>query len=62
LVSTDPHASAAQLVERYASRWAIEITFSEAKHIASEYRADPQANPTPEQIQAIHWAWADAAA
>jgi hypothetical protein len=24
--------------------------------------ADPEVNPTPEQIQAIHLAWADAAA
>jgi hypothetical protein len=30
--------------------------------IATEYRADPQVEPTPEQIQAIRLAWADAAA
>jgi len=30
--------------------------------IASEYRADPKVDPTPEQIQAIRLAWADAAA
>jgi hypothetical protein len=134
LVTTDPHTPADQLVERYAARWAIEIAFSDAKHltgvgearnrtrlavertvpfglftqslviiwyhlaghhptvvtehrrrarwyatkthpsyhdmliklrrvlIAHEYRADPYADPTPEQIQAIRLAWADAAA
>jgi len=134
LVSTDPHAPTAALIERYASRWAIEIAFFDATHItgvgearnrtrlavertvpfglltqslviiwyhlaghhpsvvtehrrrarwyatkthpsyhdmliklrrvliAAEYRADPQASPTPEQIQAIRLAWADAAA
>lgn len=30
--------------------------------IAAQYRADPVADPTPEQIQAIRLAWADAAA
>jgi len=30
--------------------------------IAAEYRADPQLSPTPEQMQAIRLAWADAAA
>ena len=134
LVTTDPRTPAAQLVERYASRWAIEIPFSDTKHIigvgearnrtrlavertvpfglfaqslviiwyhlaghhptvvtehrrrarwyatkahpshqdmliklrrvliATEYRADPQVDPTPEQIQAIRLAWADTAA
>jgi hypothetical protein len=33
LVTTDQHAPAAQLIERYAWRWAIEITFADAKHI-----------------------------
>jgi len=33
LVTTDPHTPADLLVERYASRWAIEIAFSDAKHI-----------------------------
>jgi hypothetical protein len=30
--------------------------------IASEYRADPGADATPEQVRAICLAWADAAA
>jgi hypothetical protein len=30
--------------------------------IAAEYRADPQVDPTPEQIRTIRLAWADAAA
>jgi hypothetical protein len=34
LVSTDPHASAGQLLERYASRWAIEVCFEEGKQLA----------------------------
>lgn len=33
LITTDPHTPAAQLIERYASRWAIEITFSDTKHL-----------------------------
>jgi hypothetical protein len=32
LVSTDLKATPAELVERYAARWAIEVCFSEAKH------------------------------
>jgi len=134
LVTTDMRTTAAQLVTRYASRWAIEVAFSDAKHItgvgearnrtrkavertvpfglavqslvviwyhltghsprvtserrararwyttkthpsyqdmlvalrrvliATQYRADPAAEPTPEQIQAIRLAWADVAA
>lgn len=30
--------------------------------IAAQFRADPEADPTPEQIQAIRLAWAAAAA
>ena len=30
--------------------------------IAAQYRADPQLEPTPEQIRTIRLAWADAAA
>jgi hypothetical protein len=30
--------------------------------IAAQYRADPGIDPTPEQIQSIRLAWADAAA
>jgi hypothetical protein len=33
LVATDPDATAAELVERYAARWAIEVCFLEAKHL-----------------------------
>jgi hypothetical protein len=33
LVTTDPDTPADLIVERYASRWAIEIAFSDAKHI-----------------------------
>ena len=31
LVSTDPAATAAELVERYAARWSIEVAFEDAK-------------------------------
>jgi hypothetical protein len=31
LISTDPTASAGQLVARYAARWSIEVTFGEAR-------------------------------
>ena len=34
IVSTDLHASDVQLIERYARRWSIEVTFEEGKHIA----------------------------
>jgi len=34
LITTDLDASAAQIVERYADRWAIEVCFEEAKHQA----------------------------
>jgi hypothetical protein len=33
LVTTDTHTAADQIVKRYASRWAIEVAFSDAKHI-----------------------------
>jgi len=34
LVSTDLEASAPELVERYAKRWAIEVAFEEGKQVA----------------------------
>ena len=33
LVTTDLHASAAQVIERYASRWSIEIAIEDAKQV-----------------------------
>jgi hypothetical protein len=33
LMTTDQNTPACQLIERYASRWAIEVAFSDAKHI-----------------------------
>jgi hypothetical protein len=33
LVTTDHNTPTGRLVERYASRWAIEVTFSDAKHL-----------------------------
>ncbi len=33
LITTDPHAPAAQIVARYADRWPIEVAFEEGKHI-----------------------------
>jgi len=34
LITTDLHSSAAEIVERYCDRWAIEVSFEEAKHQA----------------------------
>lgn len=134
LVTTDASAPAVEIIERYATRWSIEVAFHDAKHItgagearnrtqlavertapfamlvqslvivwyhlaghsprvveehrqrarwyttktqpsyhdmliklrrvliAAKFRADPLVQPTPEQIQAIRLAWADAAA
>jgi SRSO17 transposase len=33
LITTDLHASAAEIVERYADRWPIEVAYEDAKHI-----------------------------
>jgi hypothetical protein len=33
LVTTDPTASAVEIIERYAARWSIEVAFHDAKHI-----------------------------
>ena len=33
LISTDMHASAAQIIERYDERWAIEVSYEDAKQI-----------------------------
>ena len=33
LITTDLHATATQIVERYADRWPIEVAFEEGKHI-----------------------------
>ena len=33
LITTDPDATPAQIVERYADRWQIEVTFQEAKEL-----------------------------
>ena len=32
LITTDLDAAAAELIERYADRWSIEVTFEEGKH------------------------------
>ncbi len=34
LVTTDPHATASQIVERYATRWAVEVAIQDAKQLA----------------------------
>lgn len=33
LVTTDPHATAQQIIARYAARWSIEVTFFDVKNI-----------------------------
>jgi hypothetical protein len=48
LISTDLKASAAQLVERYAERWPIEVAFEEAKELFGVGHAR---NRTPKAVQ-----------
>jgi SRSO17 transposase len=33
LITTDPHATAAEIVERYANRWPIEVAFEDGKEL-----------------------------
>ena len=33
LLTTDLHGTPAQIIERYADRWSIEVTFQDAKHV-----------------------------
>jgi hypothetical protein len=33
LITTDPAAPAVEIIERYATRWSIEVAFHDAKHI-----------------------------
>ena len=48
LISTDLKASAAELIERYADRWPIEVCFEEAKHQAGVGQAR---NRTPRAVE-----------
>jgi DDE superfamily endonuclease len=48
LVTTDPHASPAALVTRYAARWSIEQAFSDARNILG---AGEARNRTPRAVQ-----------
>lgn len=48
LISTDATATPAQIVERYASRWAIEIAFHDAKNLAGVGEAR---NRTPQAVK-----------
>jgi SRSO17 transposase len=48
LITTDPHASAAEIVERYADRWPIEVAFEEGKELFGVGHAR---NRTPKAVQ-----------
>jgi hypothetical protein len=48
LITTDRHANPAAIIERYATRWAIEVCFHEAKQV---YHVGQARNRTP---QAVH--------
>ena len=48
LLSTDPDATAAELIERYGDRWPIEVSFEEAKQLAGVGHAR---NRTPKAVQ-----------
>jgi hypothetical protein len=48
LVTTDTRTAAEQIVARYASRWAIEVAFSDAKHITGVGEAR---NRTPQAVE-----------
>lgn len=48
LITTDLHSPAATIVERYAARWAIEVTFHDAKHILGAGQAR---NRTPSAVE-----------
>jgi hypothetical protein len=48
LVTTDPAAPAAAIIIRYASRWAIEVAFSDAKNITG---AGEARNRSPRAVE-----------
>jgi hypothetical protein len=48
LITTDLHTDAAQIIERYADRWCIEVAFSDAKQITGVGQAH---NRTPTAVQ-----------
>jgi DDE superfamily endonuclease len=48
IITTDTHASTAQLLERYAKRWTIEMCFHDAKSITGVGQAR---NRTPQAVQ-----------
>jgi hypothetical protein len=48
LITTDPDASPAQIVERYADRWPIEVAFEEAKELFGVGHAR---NRTPKAVE-----------
>ncbi len=64
LVSTDQQATAQEIVERYASRWSIEIAFEEAKQIVGvgearnrTERAVRRTVPFGFACQSLLWLW-----
>ncbi|MCA1678960.1 MAG: transposase [Actinobacteria bacterium] len=48
LITTDPTATPAQIVERYANRWPIEVAYEDAKHV---FGVGDARNRTPKAVQ-----------
>ena len=48
LITTDPHATPAEIVERYADRWPIEVAYEDAKHV---FGVGDARNRTPKAVQ-----------
>ncbi|MGF6889543.1 hypothetical protein ABIA39_009001 [Nocardia sp. GAS34] len=49
LLTTDTTAPAAEVVERYAARWSIEVAFFEAKHVTGAGEARNRTRPAVER-------------
>jgi hypothetical protein len=49
LVTTDRTATAAEIIERYAARWSIEVTFAQAKHETGVGEARNRTRPAVER-------------
>lgn len=64
LITTDRHAPALAIVERYAARWSFEVAFDEAKQITGlgearnrTVRAVRRTVPVAFQSQSLLWLW-----
>jgi hypothetical protein len=48
LITTDPHATPGEIVERYADRWPIEVAYQDAKHV---FGVGEARNRTPQAVE-----------